>query len=115
MVRVDKQKDHIDELIKLIKENPDLRIVAMVDSEIVADDGFSWWIGSWGKAQVDEIYSLNERLHIRSEDEDTLIENLFYNMDVADDLTDEVVYELAKKEISGYEWEKVITLKINLP
>lgn len=32
------QKERLDELFKLIKENPDLPILPMVDSEIVADD-----------------------------------------------------------------------------
>lgn len=112
---MDKQKEHVKELLKLIEENPNLRIVPMVDSEIVADDGFAWWVGSWGKAQVDEIYSSDERLYLRSEDEDTLVENLYDNMEVEGSLTDGEIYELAKKEVGGYKWEKVITVKIDLP
>lgn len=109
------QNERVKELLKLIEENPHLRIVPMVDSEIVADDGFSWWVGSFGKAQVDDIYSSDERLHLRSEDEDSLIEDLCDNMEVEDNLTDDEIYELAKKEVSEYEWEKVITVKIDLP
>ena len=39
-----KQTDNLKELFKLIEKRPDLPIVAMVDSEIVADDG-GFWLG----------------------------------------------------------------------
>lgn len=32
-----------EELRKLILENPDLPIVVVVDSEVVADDNYCWW------------------------------------------------------------------------
>ena len=40
-----------ENLLQLIKENPDLPIVPMVDQEIVADDCCTWWIGKWGKSR----------------------------------------------------------------
>lgn len=38
------------ELMKLAQENPELPIVPIVDSEIVEDDGYARWLGSWGSA-----------------------------------------------------------------
>lgn len=109
------QQEKINELLNLIKENPDLMIVPMVDSELVADDGFNWWMGSWGKAEVDEIYISDERVHLRSADEDSLIDEICDNLDNFDDRTAEEAYELAKEEVSQYKWQKVITVSINLP
>ncbi|WP_178023066.1 hypothetical protein [uncultured Paenibacillus sp.] len=109
------QQENVKELLRLIEENPDLRITPMVDSEIVADDGYNWWLGSFGKAQVDEIFALDERLYIRSEDEDTLIEKQFDDMADEPNLTDEEAWEKAKIEVANYAWEKVIAVKINLP
>ena len=44
----EKQKENLEKLFLLIKENHELPIVAMVDSEIVADDCCCRWMGSWG-------------------------------------------------------------------
>lgn len=114
-MKIINQQQCAKELLRLIEERPELRIVPMVDSEIVADDSFSWWVGSFGKAQVDEIYSSDERLYIRSEDEDSLIEDLCDNMEVEGNLTDDEIYALAEKEVGEYKWEQVITVKIDLP
>lgn len=109
------QQENVNELLKLTKENPELRIVPMVDSEIVADDGFGWWVGSFGKAEVNEIFSKGERLYIRSDDEDGLIDELYDNELADEPITDEEALEKAKGIVASYEWEKVITVKINTP
>lgn len=41
-------------LLQLIKENPELPIVPMVGADIVADDSWGYWMGSFGSASVDE-------------------------------------------------------------
>lgn len=38
-------KEFINELLKLMKENPTLPIKCMVDSNVVAEDGYAWWLG----------------------------------------------------------------------
>ena len=45
-----------------MNENPNLEVVPMVDSEIVGD-GFGWWLGSFGKVEIDEIFSDNEKVY----------------------------------------------------
>ena len=42
------QKENIGKLLDLIKQNPELPILPMVDSEIVADDYCAYWAASWG-------------------------------------------------------------------
>ena len=44
---------NIEELLRLIKENPDLPIVPMVNSGVVVD-GWGYWPGTWGSAYIDE-------------------------------------------------------------
>lgn len=109
-----KRNESIKELLQLISENPELRIAPMVDSEIVGGD-YSWYLGSWGKAKVDEIYVSDERIYLRSEDEETLVEDLCFGMDNEEGLSDDDLYKLAEKEVSEYAWEKVITVSINTP
>lgn len=101
------QQENIKELIRLVQENPDLRIVPMVDTECVYDDSFSYWIANWGKAEIDEIYNHEggERLYSKSNDYDTLVdEEMFEN--------EELTEKEAKNKVNGYEWEKVITVSI---
>ena len=49
------EKENREKLFKLMQENPDLPVVAMVDAEIVAGDDFGRWMGSWGNAQIDDV------------------------------------------------------------
>lgn len=44
--------ENIKTLLELIKENPGLPILPMVDSEICGD-GYGRWSGTWGIAMVD--------------------------------------------------------------
>ena len=50
----------VEELLKLMKDNPDLPIVPMVNFEVVGDE-FSYWMGSWGRSEVGEYYIGEER------------------------------------------------------
>lgn len=42
-----------EELIELIKNNPDLPIYAWVDAEICGD-GYGYWLGKFGRAYIKE-------------------------------------------------------------
>lgn len=53
--------ENIKNLINYIEDNPDLPVVAMVDSDIVADDGFSRWLGGIGKSYVGEYACYGDR------------------------------------------------------
>ncbi|MBP1040385.1 hypothetical protein I6N95_05090 [Vagococcus sp. BWB3-3] len=43
-------------LAQLMSDNPELKVVAKVDEEIVADDGHSWWLGAVGNAEITSMY-----------------------------------------------------------
>lgn len=113
----DAQKENLRTLLKLIEENPDLDIVPMVDSEIVADDGFDWWVGGWGKAQIDEIWFGEERAYIRSNDEDSLVEDKCDDVqeDADGTMTEDEAYAKAVEIVKAYEWERCILVSITTP
>lgn len=116
---IEKQQERFQKLLQLIKENPNLRIVPMVESEIVADDYYAYWIGNWGEAKIDEIYCSgdNERIYIRSEDEESLIDEVFNRIEAIETnkyLSDDELYKKAEKEVESYNWEKVIVVYITL-
>lgn len=55
-----KNNKHTQELVRLIAENPTLPVCAMVDSDVVCDDG-GRWMASFGTASVGEVAVYSER------------------------------------------------------
>lgn len=64
-----KSSDYIKDLLELVKENPDLPVVPMVDSEVVADD-YGYWMGRWGHCKKTKMYSGRERVHLYNDDDE---------------------------------------------
>lgn len=119
MKQIEKQQSNIETLMELIRENPDLEIMPMVDYEVCAGDEFSRWLGSWGKAKIDEFHVPEfdeERIYFKSVDEDKLGEKIYDHLELNNPyMAPEVLSELTDKALSEVKWEKVITVNINLP
>lgn len=111
------QQDRLKELFDLIKENPDLPIVPMVDEEIVADDCCSRWMGSWGSAQIEKIYVGGEQVYFYEPDDWGEVEKVINDMATTgedfdfENMTDEAA--LAAYEAAP--WIKAIVVDIDLP
>ncbi|QIW88779.1 hypothetical protein P59_182 [Bacillus phage P59] len=116
MKKLDKQKANIDQLLQLVKENPDLEIVPMVNYEVCASDDFSSWMGGWGKAEVEEVYHSDERIYFRSQDEDEIAEQIYDNLELGDPKwTEEDLCRITDEKLKEIPWEKVIVVNIGLP
>jgi hypothetical protein len=119
MKQIEKQQSNIETLLKLIKENPDLEIMPMVDYEVCASDDFSRWLGSWGTAKVDEYYVPDfdeERIYFKSMDEDELSDKIFDRLEENNpSWSDSYLEEQTEKMLSEIQWEKIITVNINTP
>ena len=110
-----------EKFLMLVKENPNLPIIPMVDSEVVADDGYSSWLGSFGDCRIDSYVSLKyygeERFFTRYEDEYILKE--YFEEQIADELGADDIYEciekLAREKIEKLPWVKAIIVDIDLP
>lgn len=76
--------EDIERLIELVKENPELRVIYMVDPDVVQDDFQGYWLGRNTSVNVDSI--LNDDLHdliwIRSIDDDYDIYESFLEMKI---------------------------------
>jgi len=107
------QKENVAILLKLIKQNPKLKIVPMVDSEIVADDCFSSWLGSFGESEIDYIWDNGERIYFKSIHEEELIQDILE--DIPQEISDSIAEKTAIETVGKYEWEKVIVVWIGLP
>lgn len=119
MNQIKKQQSNIEKLLELIKENPDLEIMPMVDYEVCCGDDFARWLGSWGTAMVDEFYTPDfdeERIYFKSRDEDTLGEKIHDRLETENPyMAPEVLSELTDEALSKIQWEKVIVVNINTP
>lgn len=109
----------IEELLKLMQENPYLPIIPMVGTEIVADDSHPYWIGSLGRCELTEYYVGREHVHFKDDD----VENVLTDMvgckygetkdgkNIWDDLSDEERDGL----FASLPWVKAIVVYIVTP
>ena len=106
---------NLEEFLRLIQENPDLRIIPMIHEEIVADDCYSWWMGEWGHAEVNEIYRGREHIHFKTDDEEDVLCDMV-GCKYGDTKDGRDVYDLSDEEwielFNSLEWEKVIVVYI---
>lgn len=104
-------KPELAHLFDLIQQNPTLPIIPMVDHEIVADDTWGYWMGSWGHAAVEHCYHGEERIYFYDEKdmEDLLVEVKGWDwLDTSSEEEDLKVY----RELP---WIKCIVVYIDLP
>lgn len=111
----ERERKNREELFRLMAENPDLPVVAMVDSEIVADDGYSRWMGSWGSCYIGEYIIGEERLHFREEDDFEEIEEALTDGVVIYEDFETMSDEEAKGAYDSLPWIKAIIVDIDLP
>ena len=109
-------RKYVEELIKLTQENPELEVLCKVDSDIVAEDGYVWWLGRindrWG-IEIDEYTCIQERIVFKSEEEWTeWFEDLF-DVDDYVDIPDSEWEEFCEKKVNEeVTWTKAIFVSV---
>ena len=105
----EKERENREELFKLMRENPDLPVMPMVDGEIPGDD-CGYWLGAWGTAQLDEYLVASDRVIFKSDDDvfDALERFLSYD----EFLTLPDVESECRKIYDALPWEKAIIVYI---
>lgn len=109
---MEKHEQYTKQLLELIEQNPGLRVFPLVHWEVCAGDEHSYWSGTFGKSEVDEIYMDTERIWIRSEDEESMIDDVFDNIETTDIQNDDEAMAQAVEIVKNYDWEKVIVVYI---
>lgn len=103
-----------DELLKLIKEHPDYPVIPMVASEVVSDD-FGYWIGCWGRAEINQYYMGREYVHLKSDDEEDVLNDLV-GCQYGHDPEGRDIYDLSDEEwkalYNGLPWIDAIVVYI---
>jgi len=108
----------IEELLKLIKENPDLPIIPMVGSEVVAEDSSSYWIGSWGRCELTEYYIGRECVHFKDDDAEDILTDMV-GCEYGETKDGKDLWDLSDKEweelVASLPWVKAIVVYIESP
>ncbi len=108
----EKEKKNRDKLFRLMRENPDLPVVPMVDYEIV-QDGFGRWLGAWGSANIDEYLIADEQVYFKSYDDVMDVLARFLNDEDYEALPDSKTE--CREFYEALPWIKAIIVNINLP
>lgn len=109
---ISKQQENIKHLLQIVKENPELEILPMVQNEVYGGDDYTWWLGNWGKATIDEYWDKEEVVYFKSESYQQLI------IDYADEISEELNLnseqkgKKAKEYVDNLDWIKAIVVKI---
>lgn len=107
-------KENLEELFRLIRENPELPVVPMVDSYIIADDT-GYWLGAFDSVRVDEYLLTNNCGWIAFKSDNKVFDVLMEH------LSDEELEKLPETEEECREvyeelpWTKAIIVYITLP
>lgn len=99
----------VENLLKLIKENPELEIVPMVSGECGGDD-YAYWSASWGEAWLDEYYENDDRIYFKNNDFEDVVDK-FYN-DGYGTYEGGISEEEAEKLANEVNWVKCIVVYI---
>lgn len=73
MLMSETELKNMETLFQLMRENPALPVIPMVDGEIPGDD-CGYWLGAWGTAVLDKYLIASDRVIFKSDDDvfDTL-------------------------------------------
>lgn len=111
-----KTNNQVEELLTLIKDNPDLPIIPMVNQEVVADDSYTWWLGRWKYSEVSGYYLGNEAIHFKDDDEEDVLKDMvgckYYCTPDGRDIT-EISDEEWDALYASIPWEKCIVVYID--
>lgn len=102
----------IKELLALIQDNPTLIVLPMVNTECVGSDDYTYWANSWGKAEIDEYYTSDERIYFKSTDYDELVDEYLDGLDNSESVDQGEYDECAKVYVEGLNWIKAIVVHI---
>ena len=119
--QIKEQNDSLRELFTLIRKHPDLPIVAMVDSDIVAEDSCCRWLGSWGISYIDKYITHDYYGVIFYEQGRPDIVDIFEKYfdyaecGVTDEMPDKEAFKIMRAKIDTLPWVEAIIVNIDLP
>lgn len=107
----------LSDLFVLIKSNPELPVIPCVESEIVADSGHNWWLGSWGNAHIETFLSTQEYGMLYKDDIVDVFEKFFdyEECEITNDMPDNEAQKIMREYVDKLPWQTAILVNIDLP
>lgn len=106
-----------EKLLNLIKENPTLRVIPLVEQEVVGDDSYGYWYASFGDCYIEEVtmyHFIGDDYEIMTSDKDKIEEDMVERY--ADEHDNDINIEAdIKSQMKELKWEKVITVYVETP
>lgn len=114
---INRTQKKLSDLFVLIKSNPELPVIPCVDSEIVADSGYNWWLGSWGNAHIDTFLSTQEYGMLYKDDIVDVFEKFFdyEECGITNDMPDGEAEKIMHEFVDKLPWQTAILVSIDLP
>lgn len=102
-----------------MKENPDLSVMCKVDSDIVVEDGYAWWLGELNEKSepyIDEYSTdIGENVKFKSDEEYTEWMEDAFDIDDFADITDDEWKDFCEKKVNEIaNWKKAIFISITV-
>lgn len=105
---------NVGEMINQLNNyEPSARLVVIVDSDIVGEEGYSFYQGFPVDIRPDRVVTIGDRIWVESEDREELEEKVY------DDLCDITgapylgVEDEAESQVADMRWEPVVVLQVN--
>ena len=109
-------RPYIEKLLQLMQDNPTLKVLCKVDSDIVAKDGYAWWLGELNERIEPYIYEwaiIDDRVIFRSDDKYTEWFEELFDVDDYADVPDSDWEEFCKVKVDKVvDWKKAIFVSI---
>lgn len=99
-----------EKLFALMRDNPHLPIIPLVQDEVVGDDTYCYWMGSWGESYIDKALEHEGRVFFYDDDPEEVLSEI-HGWDYYDALPEEDV----KKAFDALPWQEAIYVYINTP
>lgn len=114
---INKTQKKLSDLFVLIKSNPELPVIPCVDSEIVADGGYNWWLGSWGNAHIETFLSTQEYGMLYKDDIVDVFEKFFdyEECEITNDMPGDEAEKIMREYVDKLPWQTAIIVNIDLP
>lgn len=104
---IENNKEYTEKLSALILSNPNLRVVAMIDTDGINDD-YSYMVGYLYEPRIETIAVNYDNVYITKQGDD--YDDCYnYYGDVCDDWGEVMLYEKAK----AIPWEEVIAVRVS--
>lgn len=103
------EHENRERLFQLMRENPELPVIPLVDAEIPGDD-CGYWLGAWGAAKLDEYLLGSGRVIYKSDDDVFDVLEHFLPGDEYDHLLNDE--SECRKIYDALPWKKAIVVYI---